>query len=161
MDEEVGVAKQILGMPTRPIDSRYTAKIRENSFHQRQLYLKAMAYSKIVSFEEYTQEWTKDFGGLNASAKLDQAKTDLMTGKKFLQNLQETGQEMRNGEFWTDEQLKNLQMKVVENSLIIAKIKMKMASVPLEQLQKMYYVNINYEKSCHGLPVLSVTERNQ
>ena len=62
--------------------------------------------------------------------------------------------------FWSDEELKNLKMKVVENSLIIVKIKMKMSTVAPELLQKMYYVNINYEKSCHGLPVLSVTERN-
>lgn len=132
MDLEEGVAKPILGMPERPIDSRYTAKIRENSFHQRQLYLKSLAYSKVISFDEYVKEWQKDYGELDASAKLEQAKSDLMAGKKFLQNLQETSEEMRNGVFWTDAQLKNLQMKVVENSLIIAKIKMKMSTVAID-----------------------------
>ena len=95
MDVEEGVAKSILGMPERPIDSRYTNKIRENSFHQRQLYLKPLAYSKIVSFDEYLKEWKENYGDLDASGKLDQAKADLMAGNKFLQNLQETSADMR------------------------------------------------------------------
>ena len=82
-----------------------------------------------------------------------------MQGKKSLQNLQETDAEMRNGAFWADEELKDLQMKVVENSLIIAKIKMKMAGEAGKALSSAYFVNVDYEKSVHGLPVLSLVER--
>ena len=147
-------------MLPRPIDSRYTSRIRENSYHQRQAYTRSLSYPQMIPFEEYRSAWQRECGGMDTPKKLEHAKTQLMQGKKMLQNLQETGAEMRNGVFWGDEQLKELQMRVVENSLIIAKIKMKMAGEGGEALQSTYFVNVDYEKSVHGFPVLSVVERN-
>ena len=82
-----------------------------------------------------------------------------MQGKKILQNLQETDAAMRNGAFWSDQELKDLQMRVVENSLIIAKITMKMTGEQQKAVTQKYLVNIAYEKSLHGFPVLSIEEK--
>ena len=50
-------------------------------------------------------------------------------------------------------------MKIVENSLIIAKLKMKLQTCPADKIANIYLVNINYDKSMYGFPVLSLNEK--
>lgn len=76
--DEDGQPKPVLGMPPRPIDSSYTCRIRENSYHQRQSYVRTLSYPRVKSFEEYRSAWQNEYGGMDASAKFEHAKTQLM-----------------------------------------------------------------------------------
>ena len=124
-----------------------TQNIRENHYNQRFGFFKAVQFPRYKTYKQYLEQTPQE----TVDQLLDYAKVNLLEAKYILHNLESTDPALRNKLFLKNEELKEMQLIIVSNSLCITKVKM--------EEQGLLHIKIDFEKSVGSVPAIDLYKK--